>query len=144
MVVRLSALCAGRSLPPGNFLVLISVGGWSDPRAIVQLEGLCQLKKSIVLKGNGTGDLSACSIVPQQTTTSRAPRVEVEINSKLTNQLTLWSWALLQRPLYVRPLDSFAAFHGTRRFNTEFTRALHLFLSWARPIQSTSPLQGPS
>jgi hypothetical protein len=31
------------------------------------------------------------------------------------------------------------AFHLTRRFNTEFTRALHLFLSWARPIQSTSP-----
>jgi hypothetical protein len=42
-----------------------------------------------------------------------------------------------QRP--VRPLDSFPAFHGTRRFNTEFTRALHLFLSWARPIQSTPP-----
>jgi hypothetical protein len=32
----------------------------------------------------------------------------------------------------------FPAFHGTRRFNTEFTRALHLFLSLARPIQSTS------
>jgi hypothetical protein len=39
----------------------------------------------------------------------------------------------------VKPLDSFPAFHGTRRFNTEFTRALHLFLFWARPIQSTSP-----
>jgi hypothetical protein len=35
-------------------------------------------------------------------------------------------------------LDSFPAFHGTRKFNTQFTRALHLFLSWARPIQSTS------
>jgi hypothetical protein len=50
-----------------------------------------------------------------------------------------WSWALLERPLDVRPLDSFWAFHGTRRFNTEFTRALHLFLSLARPIQATSP-----
>jgi hypothetical protein len=47
------------------------------------------------------------------------------------------SWA--ERPLDARPLDSFPAFHGTRRFNTEFTRALHLFLSCARPIQSTSP-----
>jgi hypothetical protein len=37
------------------------------------------------------------------------------------------------------PLGSFPAFHGTRRFSTEFTRALHLFLSWAKPIQSTSP-----
>jgi hypothetical protein len=52
----------------------------------------------------------------------------------LTNWLTLWSWALLERPL-----DSFPAFHGTRKFNTEFTRALHLLLSRARPIQSTSP-----
>jgi hypothetical protein len=37
------------------------------------------------------------------------------------------------------PLDSFPAFHGTQRFSTEFTRALHLFLSLARPIQSISP-----
>jgi hypothetical protein len=29
----------------------------------------------------------------------------------------------------VRPLDSFPAFNGKRKFNTEFTRALHLFLS---------------
>jgi hypothetical protein len=28
---------------------------------------------------------------------------------------------------------SFPAFHGARRFNSEFTRALHLFLSLARP-----------
>jgi hypothetical protein len=53
-------------------------------------------------------------------------------------QLTLWSWELLERPL-----DSFPAFYGTRWFSTEFTRALHLFLSWARPIQSTS-LHPPS
>jgi hypothetical protein len=54
------------------------------------------------------------------------------------NYLTLWSWALLERPLDVRTFDSFSAFHGIRRFNTEFTRALHLFLSLARPTQSTS------
>jgi hypothetical protein len=39
----------------------------------------------------------------------------------------------------VSTLDRFPAFYGTRRFNTEFTRALHLSLSWSRPIQSTSP-----
>jgi hypothetical protein len=55
-----------------------------------------------------------------------------------TNFLTLWSWALLKRPIVVRPLDRFPAFYGTRKFDTEFTRALHLFLSCARPIQSTS------
>jgi hypothetical protein len=29
----------------------------------------------------------------------------------------------------MQPLDSFTAFYGTRRFITEFTRALHLHLS---------------
>jgi hypothetical protein len=53
--------------------------------------------------------------------------------------LTPWSWALLERSLAVWTLDSFPAFYETQRFNTEFTRALHLPLSWARPIQSTSP-----
>jgi hypothetical protein len=33
----------------------------------------------------------------------------------------------------------FPAFYGTRRFITAFTRALHLSLSWARPIQPTPP-----
>jgi hypothetical protein len=55
------------------------------------------------------------------------------------NWLTLWNSALLERPPVVRPLDSFPAFYGTRSFITEFTRSLHLFLSRARPIQSTSP-----
>jgi hypothetical protein len=44
MSMRLSALRAGRLLPLGRFVVLISVRSWVDPRAIVRLKRLGQLK----------------------------------------------------------------------------------------------------
>jgi hypothetical protein len=60
MAARLSVLRAGRPLHPGRFLILISVRGWVDPRTIVRLEGLGQLKKSTSSRTR-TGDLPACS-----------------------------------------------------------------------------------
>jgi hypothetical protein len=42
--VRLSTLRAGRPLPPGRFLILISVRGCVDPKVIVRLEESGQLK----------------------------------------------------------------------------------------------------
>jgi hypothetical protein len=68
---KVVSLASRRFLLPGRFLVLISVRGWVDSRAIVRLEGLGKLKKftSYVTR---TGDLPACTIVPEPTTLPRA------------------------------------------------------------------------
>jgi hypothetical protein len=47
-------------------------------------------------------------------------------------------------PLVVRTLNSFLAFYGTTKFNTEFTRALHLSQSLTSPHHPIPPLQDPS
>jgi hypothetical protein len=51
MAVRLSAPRAGRPLPPGRFLIFISVRGWINPRAIVRLAGLSQLRNPVISSG---------------------------------------------------------------------------------------------
>jgi hypothetical protein len=52
MAVRLSALRAGRALPPKHFLVCSFVKDRVNPRAIVRLEGLGKLEKKLSLNGN--------------------------------------------------------------------------------------------
>jgi hypothetical protein len=58
------------------FLVLISVRGCVDTRAIVRLEELGKLEKKIHFIGTRTRDLPACSIVPQPTMLPRAPPIQ--------------------------------------------------------------------
>jgi hypothetical protein len=88
MTVRLSALRAGHPLPLGRLLVLISVKGWVDTRAIVRLEGLGQLKNTMTSSGIERETFRLCSIVSQPTTLPRAPVTTGNYNN-LTDMHTL-------------------------------------------------------
>jgi hypothetical protein len=59
MAVRLSTLRAGCDLPPGRFLVLVSVRNSVNTRVILRLEGLGKFKQCNDLIGNRTVDLPA-------------------------------------------------------------------------------------
>jgi hypothetical protein len=82
MAVRLSALYVGHPNYPRRFLLLVSIRGRVDPRAIVQLEGLGELKKANDLIGNRIPDFLACSIVPKPTTLSCASVWDDNMNDK--------------------------------------------------------------
>jgi hypothetical protein len=67
-VLRLSAVCTSCLYTQEIFLVLISVRGWVDPRAIVQPEGLCQRKIPLTPSGIKSATLqlvAECDNQPQ-------------------------------------------------------------------------------
>jgi hypothetical protein len=54
----------------------------------------------------------------------------------LTYLLTPWSTVLLEKLTGFAPSQEIPRIYGTRNFITVLTSARHLFLSWARSIQS--------
>jgi hypothetical protein len=135
MAVRLSALHAGRPLPPGRFLVLISLRGWVDPRAILLLVGLGQLKR-IHLIGTRTRDFLICSIVPQPTTLPRAPRCSLvlKLNECHMQLATIFSSQLVNVLQIIMGVER----EVKLPFRTEFW-VRHKFINWERldPNDST-------
>jgi hypothetical protein len=87
MALRMSSLRAGRPLPPGRFLVLISVRSWVDPG----LEGLDQLKNPMTW-GIEPATFQACSVVPHISSSYLHIRSWTE-----TLQASRWAW-LRQMP----------------------------------------------
>ena len=67
-VVRFSAAFT----PQEIFLVLISVGDWANPRAIVRAGRIMSMKNSSDTIGSRTHDLPVCRAVPQPTAPPRA------------------------------------------------------------------------
>jgi hypothetical protein len=66
--------------------------------------------------------------------------VYFEIQSSIyLEELTPWSWALLEQPPVTQLLKNFPIFYETRGFITMFKRALHWPLSSARSHQSVQP-----
>jgi hypothetical protein len=98
--------------------------GWVDPVPDPLL-----LRKSRSA-GNRTRDLWICSqglLLPDHIGSPGIHYVHLRTaTNKLTNSMER---STTREATIVRPLDSFPVFHGTRRFNTQFTRVLHLFLS---------------
>jgi hypothetical protein len=111
---------AASPLPPGRSLVLISVRGWVDPRVIVKLKALSQLKKKITTSG-----IEPATI-----------RLVAFSTSVTKNGL---HGVRLGKPTAAHTRAKFPTLYRNFRFITWFRRARHWSLPWARWIQLIQP-----
>jgi len=101
-VVRLSALRTGQLYP--QFLVLVSVRGWVNPRGHSAAGRIMSMKNFNDTIGNRTRELLACSTVPQPTAPPLTPVGECE-------KILSWLIAEKSRVKFCYILGSFRTFH---------------------------------
>jgi hypothetical protein len=106
MAVRLSDLCTGRPLPPGKFLILISVRDSVHPKAIARLERSSDLIK------NETSDIPTYSKVPKLST---IPRAALCTSCPMPISRWIWintSWLIY---IYIHNISNFYQHRVTRK-----------------------------
>jgi hypothetical protein len=115
---------AGRPLPTGRFLVLISVTSWIDRRGHNAAEELGQLKNPTT----SSGDLPACSIVPQPTTLPRASHCShIKKNS---SRFQAETGSSSHKGLQSKSIQNYSYVNTTRRKPKAYSEFHTLLLAW--------------